>query len=675
MRGNDSPSRTRRAVKAVSCAAMLFGIPSTVLAATKSWNTGVTGGTWNVPGNWVPAGVPQAGDNVYLTAPDQNGHDAYLGSTVTPLLASVQLESELFFGAIALHVDTNGSALTTNYLTIGLNDLGTSYVVQSAGTVTVNNELYVAGADVEHTSSYLLNASGGTGWLTAGNEYIAYQSRDTYDDSQPAGQFIQGGGSNLANNLYVAYLHANDLSGVPSAGLYTMTAGTLLISSSQVVGYQGSGTFNQSGGYNECGSLSIGHQTGSIGAYTLSGSAQLVSDASMYVGHDGIGAFIQNGGEADVAAALYVAYNPNSAGQYTLNAGTLLNHGLIIGDDSGTNAAFSQAGGYNYVLSAANNLTLGTLSLGEFSPTSAGTYNLSGGTLLLGQTTYVGKVGAGTFHQTGGWHETITMFVGAGAAATGTYLLDNGTLLVHQSETIGQLGSGTFIQTGGMHTVGNTLYLPQPGASGYYGLHGGVLNASTILLTAGGTLDGAGFGATSSTTKLFQIGGTITGNLSSGGTFTYSSGSFSGRLANDGVVNLLADFAPGNGIDNEASLTLGGGRHITLLGEGMLNAGTFTLAADGSIGGADFYNTGTFIYNGGTFSGHLTDQGTLIFGSTFTAGGGLSVGSGATRKSLAAGQTFNLFGQGLDGVSFTVLAGILLTLRRRTSAVSSKVAG
>jgi T5SS/PEP-CTERM-associated repeat protein len=519
--------------------------------------------------------------------------------------------------------------------------------------VTINNELYVAGTDVEHTSGYALNASGGTGWLKAGNEYVGYQGRDFEDTSQPAGQFIQGGGTNLANNLYVGFLLAGDLTGLPSTGLYTLTAGTLLVSASQIVGDRGSGTFNQSGGYNECASLSIGHQAGSSGAYTLSGPSQLVSDSLMYVGYNGSGAFTQNGGETDVASTLYVAYNPNSAGQYNLNSGTLVNHGLILGDDTGTSATFSQTGGYNYVVNPIG--MAGTLSLADFSSNSAGTYNLSGGTLLLGQTTYVGKVGAGTFHQSGGWHETITMFVGAGAAATGTYLLDNGTLLVHVNETIGQFGNGTFIQTGGTHTVNNTLYLPQPGASGFYGLYGGQLSASTILLTAGGTLD-EGAGESGSTTKLFQMGGTISGTLQNNGTFNYASGTFSGQLVNHGVINLLSDFSPGNGIDNEASFTLGGGRHVTLNGQGMFNAGTFTLAADGSIAGpADFHNVGTFNYNGGTFDGHLTQIGTFNYGSSFTAGNGMTVD---VPMSVGAGQIMTLKGQGLDGPgTFTVLAG------------------
>ncbi len=254
--------------------------------------------------------------------------------------------------------------------------------------------------------------------------------------------------------------------------------------------------------------------------------------------------------------------------------------------------------------------TLGNLYIG-YAATASGAYNLAGGTLsTLDSSTFsngqdaefIGYVGTGSFNQTGGVNLTDNEIVGGietngpgvysqtagsntttnltiGFTGNGAYTLGGGTLSVGH-ETIGDFG--TFTQTGGVHSA-SAISLGS-GMAGRYDLQGGTLSVAPMHVATGAVFN--------------QTGGAFTGVLDvEGGSFTLSgTGTFSPTFANQ--LNVSA------GTFSQFGGSLGPATIVTQ------NGGTIA---------ASFVNTGTFIYDGGTFSGGLTNQGAVTFNADFSA--------------------------------------------------------
>ena len=112
------------------------------------------------------------------------------------------------------------------------------------------------------------------------------------------------------------------------------------------------------------------------------------------------------------------------------------------------------------------------MSIGAFNG-GAGYYQLSGGTLIVGDSEKLGDQGAGTFDQSSGTHTVGvaggggTLSLGATVSGNGTYLLSgDGVLNVKSVEQVGMNGAGTFIQSGGTHTAGVIYIGWNPGSNG-----------------------------------------------------------------------------------------------------------------------------------------------------------------------------------------------------------------
>ncbi len=76
------------------------------------------------------------------------------------------------------------------------------------------------------------------------------------------------------------------------------------------MGYNGSGTFNQSGGTNTVtGDLFLGYGTNAIGTYNLSAAASWTAYNEYVGGYSGTGTFNQTGGTNIVTNNLYLGYN------------------------------------------------------------------------------------------------------------------------------------------------------------------------------------------------------------------------------------------------------------------------------------------------------------------------------------------------------------------------------
>ena len=170
-------------------------------------------------------------------------------------------------------------------------------------------------------------------WLSANIEYLGYSG---------TGRFMQSGGTNSVGGTYDLRIGVNS----GGNGSYNLGGSGYLavFAVNEVVGYNGTGSFMQSGGTNSLGNsnLILAYNYGTTGSYTLSGSGYL-SAHSEFVGYYGIGTFTQSGGTNVIANELDLGVNSSGSGSYTLNGG-LLALGQRILRDSGS-ASFNFGGG------------------------------------------------------------------------------------------------------------------------------------------------------------------------------------------------------------------------------------------------------------------------------------------------------------------------------------------
>ena len=118
-------------------------------------------------------------------------------------------------------------------------------------------------------------------------------------------------------------------------------------------------------------------------------------------------------------------------------------------------------------------------------------------------------------------------------------------------------------------------------------------------------------------------GGTFNGVLDNLTTFQYSSGAFNGRLVNKGTVGFTGNFVAGNGVENDAAITLVAGQTLTTNGAGLDNQGVLNLGAGTLTGGGPLSNSGYLFLNSGfvNANGGLTNQptGLLTVAQNFAA--------------------------------------------------------
>ena len=187
--------------------------------------------------------------------------------------------------------------------------------------------------------------------LTFNSVYIGNLSTGTLNQ----GNFT----NNLTGTLFLGYNPG-------SLGIYNLSGGSLAATCGEIIGYIGSGVFNQSGGSNACGNLTLGYGAGSSGTYN------------------------QIDGINSLSGILFLGYNPGGSGAYNLSGGNLSAGFEYIGNYG--LGAFTQGGGTN---SIDQNLYLGGY------PGSSSTYNLSDGNLFASRQ-YVGYSGSAIFDQGGG---------------------------------------------------------------------------------------------------------------------------------------------------------------------------------------------------------------------------------------------------------------------------------
>jgi hypothetical protein len=510
----------------------------------------------------------------------------------------------------ALQLSSAAGSIGTYTMSAGLLSAGDEFVGDGGGggTGTFNQS---GGTNTVGTLfGLLVSSSGGSTYTLSGTGSLSVSGNEYVGDSG-VGNFVQTGGTNSMTTANGSLRVGNDAG---SIGAYSLSGMGTVSANWESIGYQGTGRFNQTGGTN---TVSIGlyvgdNVAGANGTYSLSGSGTL-SAAAEYIGNLGTGTFTQEAGTNTLTGSLTVGYIAGAGGSYLLYGGTLA---VADYEDIGSygTGTFTQTGGTNSMTGAKGFLRVG------IGGGSTGIYSLSGTGTVSASYESIGYQGTGNFNQTGGTNTvSIGLYVGDNVGgANGTYSLSGSGALSAATEYIGNLGAGAFSQSGGTNTVTGTLTLAaNAGSSGAYNLQGGTLTAGAVNVNSGGTFNvtggnlSASGGMTISSSGVVAInsGDVSTASVSSDGSITISGGTFS---------------TTGNEIDGNT-----GSGQITQTGGNHTVTGTLTLAANPG-------SSGTYNMQGGTLNAELIE---VNSGGTFSANAGagsvtstvgLFVGSGGT---------------------------------------------
>ncbi len=526
-------------------------------------------------------------------------------------------------------------------LTVGGNNASTTF----SGALSGSGSLTKLGSGtftVAGLNSFLGNTtiSAGTvqitgGQLPAANEYVG---------TSGAASLVQSGGTNSV----LGYMYLGNNFG--SIGTYNLSGSGLLSADVEVISGSGTGILTQSGGTNSSSALGgfyVAFNSGGSGTYNLSGSGLLSSATSEIIGYSGSGSFNQSGG-TNSPPALYLGTEPGSSGTYNLSGNGLLSASLeIVGYFSSGTGRFTQSGGTNAV---------GTLILAQ-SAGASGTYNLNGGLLSLSGSGLTSGAGSAAFNFSGGTFQsassfsTSVPFVLSLAGSNGVFDTDGNTLTLSGALSglggFQKIGAGKMILTGTNTYTGITMI-----SAGTLQIGNGAFGGGSIGNTSG-VLDNASLAfnqinAVSFSPVISGSGGLT--NLGSGTLSLSASNSFTGttRVA-DGVL-LLANTAAlfGSTYDTSGAGTLSFGTLTTaafggLQGSGSLSLNNSTPAAVALTVGGN--NAGT------TFSGNLSGSGGLTkAGSgelTFSGSNSYSGGSTISGGALAFSTTGSIPSKGI----------------------------
>ncbi len=410
------------------------------------------------------------------------------------------------------------------------------------------------------------------------------------------------------------------------------------------------------GGTSTFGSVTVDGNAGNYGAiWQLD---HVITTYDMYLGNSGPAwHWMEGPAYLWVNDMLYVGYVNTGPGHFYLSTLFDESAGLYVGDLC--YVGYNAPGDFDHTGGIAD---LYRLYVGQ---NDAGTYTLRSGRLEVQNQIVIGNGSTGTVEQTGGVLQqtgTSGIIMGLNTGGAGTYLMKGGTLDVDHI-SLGWNGEAYFTQSGGTVTTTGNVSIGCQGThtqQSWYKLN---QNDATAVLNIGGDLRVG----VQSYAKYEQSGGTcnVGGNLeiwkggTSGTSYVYL-GTSAGQLNVAGEVmnhdgyydqdggilsttHFTNDSTQGVNLDNSADCratnlihnagTLWMWRNATLRGKLALPPSTFWMC--------NFTNNATFQMGsaasaGGTFAGHLTNNGTFNYyqgdfsGSTLTNYGTVNLNADLT---------------------------------------------
>ncbi|MEA2710218.1 MAG: hypothetical protein QOF78_2819, partial [Phycisphaerales bacterium] len=445
-------------------------------------------------------------------------------------------------------------------------------VIQTGGSITVADRAIIGALGVgsyQHTSgTFTVGTTGGTRELIVANA------------AGSQGRYTLGGDASLNVSASVTLAVAGSLTNsfgtfAPSAATFVQEGGTHTIGNRLNVGFGGVGAYEHTAGTLTGNDVRVGHNAGSSGSYTLSGTATLDTDSAALIvgfqpasgtlapaaglftqtggthlarvgatiGYQGSGSYVHSGGTFTIGTSatvgsLIVGSQSGGMGRYTLSAAGTLNVQSLtqLGFAAGAQGTFVQSGGSH----AAQALDVGAFGSGTYqqsggtttvrdilrigtSAGAAGAVSFSAGSLAVGTTgvnkdLYVGMSGNGALNvsNTASLNVGDDVFVGFNASGVGAVTQTGGTFAVASDLTVGRLGAGTYAHSGGSLSVAGTLFV-RSGASGVAGSYtlSGAGSLTAGVINNRGTIQWNGGSLAAGTVQL-NDGGTM--NLAAGGT-------------------------------------------------------------------------------------------------------------------------------------------------------------
>ncbi len=450
-----------------TCLAFLLLGGGASLAANKDF-TGAVDSDWNTDGNWNPAGVPGAADNVFVLAPG--------GSNKTINLASLLASNTVV--EVGLAREGNG-VVTVNHSTGTLN-VTSWFNLGQGGGVAPNG-----GAGVWNlTGNALLNLTHAAGGQTViGVGFAAAPDRNTgLLTLADSARLIQSTNEIRVGGETVATRANGTLAIGGNALLQNTGAGWLVIG--QGLG-TGTVTVAANGRLLNTGDIALGNAGRGLLRLQESGS---VTGAVLHVGYAAAGkGLLEAGGTARAFATGNLIVGAAGRGVCALtNSASLSANWIQLGNAAGAVGAVYQDGGTVVARGGANvaNFVLGNAKGGY------GYYRLAGGTMGTREIG-IGFNGLGVLDLCGG-NLVVTQYVNL-SRNTGTGLVNvtSGTLDFSAALNTFLLGYAAVGNGFGQLNVAGGLVKLGTRALGFGGLAGGQVN----LLPGGTLLAGAVAGA------------------------------------------------------------------------------------------------------------------------------------------------------------------------------------
>ncbi len=406
-----------------------------------------TKGTYNLSGSGqLSAEVEYIGEDAADTALFQHSN-----GTNTPDYLKIGQNAQYIFSGGTLQIydgldnagtlDLKGSSAVINAADNSIINFSLSGGVinntQAASLTIGANSLLIVAPGFDPTARFatyhndgILHTAGTPLTISSGQTISGWGTIEDPVDCQ--GTITDGAGGNVSfkGGLTVsgtAYVNV-DNSVLFTNDTYSGISGGTLSVNYHYLGDTGTGVFTNSAGTNTANFLTLGSRSSGNGTYILSGSGQLLTKFDEKIGWLGSGTFNQSGGVNTVLRNLKLGCNSGTSGTYNLTGGTLILKSLTKG--SGT-AAFNFGGG---TLQASGDFTTTlpmtlTGDVGNANIDTAG-YMVALSSVLSG-TGGLNKLGTGTLTlsalNTYGGDTTVnggTLEIAGGIDASGTSLLD-----------------------------------------------------------------------------------------------------------------------------------------------------------------------------------------------------------------------------------------------------------
>jgi fibronectin-binding autotransporter adhesin len=418
-------------------------------------------------------------------------------------------------------VTMSGSGSTwTNSRNLNVGYSGNGTVLQSDGTNSVANALILGVIEGSHglytISGGMLDVHNGSievGPVGTGQFNLNGGSVIADEISVGANGAFNGNGSGslTVNRITGSWnnISANTFilghSGGSGIGNLVISAGQTITAVQQQVD-RGSILTNNGGMNSVSGGLFLGYDSDSSGTYELSGSGQL-SSSSQYVGYSGSGSLsITNGGSVTTTFRGFIGYGTGSTGTVTVDGtGSTWNSSeLWLG---GVYDPYQNPGGGSGTLNVTNGGNVSTaFGYVGYNSSAAGTVTVDGSASMWtnSRDLRIGVRGRGVLSiANGGAVRNDGGIIGSGSTSSGTVTVDgSGSKWTNGSDLeIGYSGSATLnITNGGSVSVATETYVGYgAGSTGAinFGTNGGTLTTRSLLaapsqLTGDGTISARG---------------------------------------------------------------------------------------------------------------------------------------------------------------------------------------